>query len=118
MQGRNIFIIEDDQDIRESLQLALEMEGYEVLAAENGKEGIELLKKIQRPHLIILDLMMPIMDGWEFLSKRKLHQDLATIPVIVVSAAGDKTTPIEASSFIKKPIDLEAFLNVVEQYCD
>lgn len=112
-----VLVVEDEKDIRESLQQALEYEGYIVYAAENGKQGLEMLPHMPRPGVILLDLMMPIMNGWEFANA--LHQDekLSPIPVVVVSAFSDQAQTIPAGKFMRKPIDLDALLNVVKQYC-
>lgn len=113
-----VLIVEDDADIRETLRQLLEMEGYEVQVATNGKEGLEALKTIQRPCLILLDLMMPVMNGWEFLQARQDDIFLATIPVVVVSAIHvDQAKNPGVTGFIKKPVDLEHLLTVVNQYC-
>lgn len=114
---RSILIVEDDNDIRESLAQVLELEGYNVSTAANGKEALELLTTIKRPCLILLDLMMPVMSGWEFLNAQRDDMMLATIPVVVVSAAGEKAKSTPASGFIKKPIDLPVLLSMIEQYC-
>lgn len=116
--SRKILIIEDDHDIRETYRQLLELEGYEVVTASNGKEGLELLKRMGRPSLILLDLMMPVMNGWEFLAAQKGDQALANIPVVVVTAAGkDKEKSVEAAGYIKKPVELQSLLDTVKQYC-
>lgn len=113
-----ILVVEDDKEIRESLKDVLEFEGYQIMTASNGQEAIETLKIAPNPCLILLDLMMPIMNGWEFLKHRREFDTLATIPVAVVTAAGDsKTKDIEAQAVIKKPIDLELLLKWVSQFC-
>jgi CheY-like chemotaxis protein len=117
MACKDVLVVEDDKDIRETLQQVLELEGYRVTTATNGKEGLESLKGIDRPCVILLDLMMPVMNGWEFLEAHRTDTTLATIPVVVVSAAGDKAKSAPAAGFIKKPVDLESLLNVVRRYC-
>jgi CheY-like chemotaxis protein len=112
-----VLIVEDDRDIRESLQEILEFEGYEVLTATNGKEGVEALSRMPRPCLILLDLMMPVMNGWQFLEAQKSNHCLATIPVVVVSAVSERDKAAGAAAFIKKPVDLESLLKTVEKYC-
>lgn len=67
MNCRSILIIEDEKAIRETFRLALEMEGYQVNEASNGKEGLEALSTMPRPCVILLDLMMPVMNGWAFI---------------------------------------------------
>src|SRR3712207_6404701 len=98
-QTAHLLVVEDDQDIRETLQQALELEGYQVSTAGNGKEALDILHLADppsRPHLILLDLMMPIMDGWEFLEKARSTNLLSGIPVVIVSAAGERARSVNA----------------------
>jgi len=104
---QKILIIDDDEAIRTALQLVLENEGYRVFIAENGQEGLELLENIPRPDVILLDLMMPVLDGWEFLELRKKDLKLASIPVVVISAFNEQERKLSVEKFIKKPIDLK-----------
>lgn len=118
---KEILVIEDDQDIRETVKTILELEGYQVLTAVHGKDGIELLtSRPQLPNLILLDLMMPVMSGWEFLETiQRDHKDtFGKIPVVVVSAAGDsaKTKAFSVAEFMKKPVDIDALLASVARY--
>jgi CheY-like chemotaxis protein len=71
----------------------------------------------EHPCLILLDLMMPIMNGWEFLEAQQATEVLASIPVVVVSAAGDKARSAKAHGFIKKPIEVEGLLKMIKRYC-
>jgi CheY-like chemotaxis protein len=81
-----ILMIEDDADFREPIVSALESEGYEVIVATDGKAGLELLQWGVVPHVILLDLLMPVMDGWNFRHHQLADPALAAIPVIVLSA--------------------------------
>jgi CheY-like chemotaxis protein len=111
-----ILIIEDDADIRESLQQVLELEGYTVYTAGNGKEGLALLQRIERPSLILLDLMMPIMNGWEFLEAQRADAQVADVPVVIVSAANDVSKISRAAEIVKKPVDLDQLLDLIARY--
>ena len=112
-----ILIVEDEKDIRENLKMLLELEGYKVFTAVNGDDGLRVLRTMERPCLILLDLMMPVMDGMEFL-KEKRHEDaIAQIPVCIVSGVAEKPDMKGVSGFVKKPIDLEILLNFVKIYC-
>lgn len=111
-----ILIVEDDREIREALRDSLELEGYTVFTASNGQEAFDTLGNMERPAVILLDLMMPVMNGWQFLEAQREHDVYATIPVVVISAAGEKAKTAQAAGYIKKPIDLDALLNVVGQY--
>jgi CheY-like chemotaxis protein len=114
---RNILIVEDDVDIRLSLQELLQAEGYNVHGATNGKEGLEWLHQMDLPCLILLDLMMPVMDGWEFAKIKQQDGRIAPIPVVVVSAFENAPETVRAARYIKKPIKFDALLQVVHQYC-
>jgi len=118
MSCRSILIVEDDEEIRWTLRELLEFEGYHVECASNGKQGLELLPQLATPCLILLDLMMPVMDGWEFLKLKKQDVQLAPIPVVVVTALGDQELEkYDAKKVIKKPIQFETLLKVVHEYC-
>lgn len=114
-----VVVVEDDRDIREAVKEVLELEGFEVLAYSNGKDALEGLKDKVQPCLILLDLMMPVMNGWEFLEARKSRGDQITaVPVVIVSAFGDATKrPESVSGYIKKPVDVEVLLKIVEKHC-
>jgi DNA-binding response OmpR family regulator len=113
-----VFVVEDDIDTRDMMGRFLELEGFNVEMASNGKQALERLYAGVHPCVILLDLMMPVMDGWQFRSQQVRDAALASIPVIVVSAAGkDRIAGIEADAYISKPVDLEQLLAEVTQYC-
>jgi CheY-like chemotaxis protein len=111
-----ILVIEDDMSIRQSMQEALESEGYDVLTAENGKVGLEVLKQNPATNLILLDMMMPIMNGREFLTHVKSDVQLSSVPVIVISAIADDKNTIGAEAFMRKPTDLDKLFKLVAKY--
>jgi CheY-like chemotaxis protein len=114
-----ILIVEDDDDIREALSQILELEGYAVREAANGREALDISAREQVPSLILLDLMMPIMDGWQFRSEQMKDPALAKVPVIVISAdAGvhEKVASFGAASVLPKPISLDRLLRAVEMF--
>ena len=115
--SHQILVVEDDEDIRDSLREALESDGYQVVTAEDGKEGLQALDEMPRPCLILLDLMMPVMNGWQFLERMKEDTTLATIPVVAVTAAGERGNTAQADMLIKKPVDLDHLLKVIKMYC-
>ncbi len=121
MGCRGILIIEDDPDVRNTLQEILEHQGFEVFAAANGEEGLARLQEGQSPCLILLDLMMPIMNGWEFLSTLKSqHQHyLTSVPIVIVSAIGDLSSVQNEynCSAMSKPVDLSGLIKIAEQAC-
>ena len=113
----NTLVVEDDEAIRESLKLILEFEGYTVYTASNGKEGLEILKKIPRPCIIFLDLMMPIMNGWDFIEAVEKDVVLATIPVVIVSAFADSGRNLHVKGIVKKPVNIDDLMKFSNQYC-
>lgn len=114
---KSILVVEDDPDIRSALIELLESEGYKTKSASNGQEALQELEHSSKPCLVLLDMMMPIMNGREFLDVIMRDSHLAPIPVIVVSAIADKVSTDGAQGFIKKPIDIDTILEVVSQYC-
>jgi CheY-like chemotaxis protein len=116
-QPKTILLIEDDHDTRVSIRLTLENQGYFVFTAANGKQGIEILRRIKPPCLILLDVVMPLMNGEEFIAMMEADPALHMIPVVVVSAFPEKAKGIIARSFVQKPIDLKSLIATVQQYC-
>lgn len=114
----HILVVEDDEDIRVALTSLLEDEGYKVAGAANGKEGLAVLETIERPCVVLLDLMMPVMSGPEFLSRLRNDDVLAPTPVLVVSAWPKEAERLgNVQGFVKKPVDLPLLLGLIEQYC-
>ena len=114
-----VLVVEDDIDIQQALSRILEAEGYAVARAENGRTALAHLEGPDRPCLILLDLMMPVMDGWQFRSELKRDPALASIPVVILSAhtQADPTGTLDAASYLKKPIDLDRLLATVRRFC-
>ena len=116
MMSKRVLIVEDDKDIRESLKECLDTLGFEIDQAPNGKIALEILKYRALPSLIFLDLMMPVMNGWEFLKARSGDPVLQAIPVVVVTAAGLAAgeQPASVQGFLRKPLELEDLLEAVK----
>jgi CheY-like chemotaxis protein len=117
--GRAILLVDDDADVRESIRDALADEGYRVTTAANGREALHLLKNEDlRPDLILLDIMMPEMDGWAFRGEQLKDPKLVSIPVIVFTAYGaprDIARQLDAAGFLKKPLHLDELLSTIAQ---
>jgi CheY-like chemotaxis protein len=112
----NILIVEDDEDIRAAMAELLESEGFEVAVASNGKEGLEVLGQIGPPCLVLLDLMMPVMNGEDFLRQVRKDPALDLIPVIIVTASG--RTPLPGTQgILKKPFEINDLFATVSMYC-
>ncbi|HDN28020.1 MAG TPA: response regulator [Thioploca sp.] len=117
--GNTVLVIDDDTTVQELLHTYLSKQGYHVVTATGGQEGLELAKQIQ-PDAILLDVMMPGMDGWMVLSALKNEPDLAMIPVIIVSIIEDKNLgySLGAASVLPKPINREQLQTVLNKYLD
>jgi CheY-like chemotaxis protein len=117
----DVLLVDDDPDLRVTICLVLEEEGYAVEAVANGQEALDRLSGGLRPGMILLDLMMPEMDGWEFLRARRRTPALAEIPVTIYSAL-DAVAPTDAEAlaqpWLRKPSDIESLLGAVRRCCD
>jgi CheY-like chemotaxis protein len=116
-----ILLVEDDDEIREALTDVLEQQGYEVEGARNGREALDMLHDHdhQHPRLILLDLMMPVMDGWQFRHKQLEDPMLARIPVVVLSAMANlraRGADLHAAECLAKPVDVDYLLQAVSRY--
>ncbi len=112
---RSILVIDDDVAATDSLIDILTAEGYVVDAAKNGKEALQHLRDAPLPQLIILDLFMPEMDGWEFRRAQLKDAKLRDIPVVVMTGAS-VYAGIDANVIIHKPLDVARFVSLVERY--
>nr|WP_276598717.1 response regulator [Nannocystis sp. SCPEA4] len=111
-------VVEDDRDIRETMGLVLEGEGYEVVTAPNGKEALQLLQTGLRPCIVLLDLMMPVMSGWELREQMLRDPAMADIPTIVITGdtrASQRTAQLQATACIAKPFEISDLLAVVAE---
>ena len=117
----SVLIVEDDRDTREMLGRFLELEGFEVQTAANGELALEVLHQDdERPSVIILDLMMPVMNGWQFRLAQQSDPDLSQIPVVVVTAAGvrEDIPAINADGWLSKPVDFDRLLATIAPLCE
>jgi CheY-like chemotaxis protein len=119
LRNQTVLIVEDDDSIRAITSEVLESEGVEVIEAKNGREAITQLLDGVVPSVILLDLMMPGFNGWEFMEAKKKDQRIANIPVIIFTAMdGTRDFLIQdAADLIRKPVDLHVLYEVVKKYC-
>ena len=115
---KSILVVEDESDILMSLRDFLESEGYHVLTAENGREALKILQNSKIPNLILLDMKMPVMNGWEFANEfHNQHGEMS--PIMVITAAADaqkRADDIHANGWLEKPFGLEALLEKVKMH--
>jgi two-component system chemotaxis response regulator CheY len=119
MQRADILIIDDDEDIREMVACVLELHGYSAVTARNGSEALRLLRETSTcPRLILLDLRMPVMNGWQFLEHFAQLPTCSTIPVVVVTADRSVATHSldRIAGFLFKPLNVSDILEAVGNY--
>ncbi len=109
-----ILIVEDEATTRDILSDLLAKDEREIVTASDGQEALERLTEIPRPRLILLDLIMPRMDGWEFLRRQSADPLIADIPTIVLSGSA---LPARARHQLTKPVDVDRLLALVDLYC-
>ena len=120
MTAKLILIVEDDRDVAESVAEVLEISGYCTAIAANGREALDHLGTNNHPDLILLDMMMPVMNGWQFREEQRKVPALDSIPVVIVTADGDargKANAIQAAGHVTKPVTIDRLLNEVERIC-
>lgn len=124
MKCKHVLIVEDNHDIREALESVIRDDGYSVYSVQNGKEALRALKMIPGRSLILLDMMMPVMNGWEFFEEVRVNNTIASLPIVVVSALGAASAlatgdkKLSAIGYIKKPIVLDGLLETVQTHCE
>ncbi len=115
-----VLVVEDDADLLAALSGALEDEGFGVSRARHGLDALGKLRSGCRPCVILLDLMMPIMNGWQFRHEQRQDSELPKIPVVVVSAKTDSAQHaawLEADAYVEKPLSLGKLVEIVNRFC-
>ena len=117
-----VLVVDDDADIRDAVREVLEEAGYATLEASHGREALELLQRAEvKPHLLLLDLMMPTMDGWQLRARLLEDPVLATLPVVIMTAHAGVLRAVAnaqpATPVLSKPIDVGRLLELVATYC-
>lgn len=111
-----VLLVEDEIELREMMKEALELSGYSVVAASDGQEALDAITGIDHVCLVLLDLLMPRMNGWDFFEKMRARPELATVPVVVHSSAPAQA-PVGVNRVLQKPVKLERLLATVNDYC-
>jgi CheY-like chemotaxis protein len=114
-----ILLVDDDPDLRESLQLVLEMNGFLVVAARDGADALEKLACEPRPRVVLLDLMMPGMNGAEFRERQLQDPELRDIPVVLVTGQGSHRMPdaVQGAVLLQKPFDFDELCALLDRLC-
>ena len=115
---KNILIVEDDRAIRQIMSDVLELNGYNTFIAGDGEEALQALKAMQfKPCVVLLDLMMPGTNGWQFLAAQRNDPQFASIPIIVCSAYKESAKAVQPAAFIEKPVQLDSLLGTIKTFC-
>ena len=119
MNDKTVLIVEDDEVIRDVLQQLLQYQGYKTVTANHGKDALEKLDELECPALLLMDLMMPVMDGWELLANLRSNERFRRLPVIVLSAGaeGHELRDDPYARFLKKPLRMHSLLEMVQKLC-
>jgi len=113
-----LLVVDDDRDVRDALSEILEEEGYRVVGVENGRAAIEYLRAGGRPSMILLDMMMPVMNGWQFRRKQQQDPSIQNIPVVMITASEERQADlIPDDQVLAKPFPVDALLKFVHQFC-
>ena len=113
-RGSYVLVVDDIPESREVIVEVLEIYGYTAVGASSGKEALEYLHQSPPPRLIITDLMMPVMNGWDFLDAKRKIKHLSNVPVLVLSAIPEPK--VEADHVMLKPVDIDMLLTVIKPY--
>ncbi len=116
---KSILIVDDDADVREMLSQFFSIEGYHVATARNGQEALDHLRQGELADLILLDLMMPVMDGWQFRVEQQRDPQLAPIPVVILSAvynARERASLLGAVDYMQKPVEFDKLIETAERH--
>ena len=117
-ERRRVLVVDDDDIIRGFVSEALEDEGYDIRTAANGRHALNVLRD-WKPDLIVLDLMMPEMDGWTFRAEQRKLADASDVPVVILSAARDlraRAATLDPVSILGKPFDLDELLRTIDRF--
>ena len=114
--SHTVLIVEDEEDLREMMRDALELSGFTVVTAQEGQDALEKLSKIEQLCLVLLDLLMPGMNGWDFFEKLRQRPELAAVPVVVHSSLPNRA-PAGVTRVLQKPVLLDELVSVVREYC-
>ncbi|MEP6802759.1 MAG: response regulator [Acidobacteriota bacterium] len=116
---RRLLLVEDDAELRQTLCDLLKDAGYDVECAENGRVALTFLENSAPPCLVLLDLMMPVMNGWEFRDAQSRNEKISNIPFVILTADGRadmKAETLRAAGYLRKPIRVDRLLGILAQF--
>lgn len=120
--NRRVMIVEDDRDVLESMAEVLEDCDYQVIRATHGADALKLLRELaEKPCVILLDIMMPVMDAWQFRAEQQTDPDLNQVPIVILSAharAQEAAAEMRAAAALEKPVRLDTLLSTVARFCE
>ena len=116
--ARTVFVVEDDLDLSDVVAEILRDAGYDVVCAFNGAEALQYLRRNSAPSVMLLDLFMPVMDGWQVLKEVEGDSALSRIPVIVMTAIGQQSPTVPNSRLLRKPMDIDSLIGEVRDVLD
>lgn len=111
-----VLVVEDEEDLREMIREALELNGYAVVAAEDGHQALAQLARIQHLCLVLIDLLMPGMNGWDLFEELRRRPELEQVPVVVYSSVSERA-PSGVTRVLRKPLTFGELLSTVREYC-
>ena len=114
--NHTVLVVEDEDELRESMRDVLELNGYAVAAAREGQEALDEMDRLGHVCVVLLDLLMPGMNGWEFFEKMRARSEFANVPVVVHSSAPSRA-PEGVSRVVQKPLRLDRLLSIVREFC-
>jgi DNA-binding response OmpR family regulator len=118
--AKTVLVVEDDPDLSEELTYLIQRRGYTVATAEHGADALDQLEALDRPCIIVLDLMMPVMDGFELRAELLRNDAWSSIPIVVVSGIADlqrEANALDVAGYVSKPIDLDRLYHVIDAHC-
>lgn len=111
-----VLVVEDEEDLRELIREALELNGFSVVTAPDGREALDALPRIKNVCLVLLDLLMPGMNGWDFFDELRRRPEYGSVPVVVHTSVTNRAPP-GATRVLQKPLPLAQLLSVVREFC-
>jgi chemosensory pili system protein ChpA (sensor histidine kinase/response regulator) len=111
-----VLLVEDDLEVSEAITTTFRSEGHRVMTARDGSEALDQLREGDLPTVVVLDLMMPVMDGIQFLQAARADERLRSLPVVVITS-GEQELPFGAQAIVRKPADMDVLLAMVGERC-